>query len=223
MDGALVGGIEVDALEESRLRARAYGELSERERARLASMHDEAADRTLLGRHLLRTLVQELGPSGAGARPTADGCAETDEAIEVTARCGRCGNEHGRPTLPGRDLVASIAHSGPLVVAAVAPTFRASALGIDTEPWGTGLVQSSMLPDWVRHEALAKAAGTGIVAPLPLQAASWALHEIPTPNACTWLALAPPPRVSAGRGAARIRHRSSRPSDPRSEPPPAPA
>lgn len=166
------------------VRAAAFGDLGPDERARLERLPDVRADEFLLGRHLLRELVRmrtdEPGrditgegwrlyappnfpadagePIGDSARRPARGTAVP---IPVAARCPVCGGPHGRPVLVGHPLVASIAHGGGLVVAAVAPSTRVAALGVDVEALGDASPGDLSGPDGSRSEPGTADTGAG--------------------------------------------------------------
>jgi phosphopantetheinyl transferase len=103
--------------------------------------------RRIVGARLL--LVALLGADGA--------------TVSLRQRCDRCGGPHGQPRLalgdrPGPRV--SISHAGSIAVVALAPC----AVGVDVEPWRDDID----LHDWVRTEAIAKAAGRGLTdEPLP--------------------------------------------------------
>jgi 4'-phosphopantetheinyl transferase len=127
-----------------------------------------AADRTRqrLGAALLRCAVAEL-----------TGSAPADVVVDRT--CHRCGRPHGRPVLPGTHLHASVTHSGDLVGVALT---RTAPIGLDVERIAPidvhGLSRivldaGDKAPDlvgfytyWTRKEAVAKATGDGLAAPL---------------------------------------------------------
>jgi 4'-phosphopantetheinyl transferase len=126
-----------------------------------------AEDRTrqVLGALLLR--------HAAGA---ATGTAP--DRVRVERTCPKCAQPHGRPTLPGTGLHASITHSGDLVglaLTAVAP------VGLDVERISTvdvdGMSRMVLHADetadpatfftyWTRKEAIVKATGDGLGVPL---------------------------------------------------------
>jgi 4'-phosphopantetheinyl transferase len=100
------------------------------------------------------------------------------DRVVVERTCGRCAKPHGRPTLPGTGLHASITHSGDLVgvaLTAVAPVgldveqiYAVDVAGLsrlvlhaDETADGTGFFTY-----WTRKEAVVKATGDGLTVPL---------------------------------------------------------
>jgi 4'-phosphopantetheinyl transferase len=122
--------------------------------------------RQRLGAALLRCAVAEL-----------TGCSPADVVVDRT--CNRCGRPHGRPVLQGTHLHASVTHSGDLVGVALT---RTAPVGLDVERIAPidvhglspiVLDPDDMAPDlvgfytyWTRKEAVAKATGDGLAAPL---------------------------------------------------------
>ena len=141
------------------------------ERERLARFRRPADQARYLAAHALTRLV--LGP--LVGRPPA--------ALVFDRRC-RCGEQHGKPTLPnGPDF--SFTHGGDLVGVAVRVT--GGAIGLDVEPVRpltdmAGMVRHVSSPAelargapagldaffacWTGKEALLKATGEGIAAPM---------------------------------------------------------
>lgn len=140
---------------------------------------DADRDRFTIGVALSRVLLGEhLGVAPA--------------AVPLNRTCGRCGEPHGRPHLPGVDGVDfSVSHSGEVIaVAIVTSTGAAVRVGVDVEQIAVlrtpGLPHSVLSPAeraefdnlpetdqdpaffryWVRKEALVKATGDGLTAGL---------------------------------------------------------
>jgi phosphopantetheinyl transferase len=131
--------------------------------------------------------------------------------IRFSTDCEHCGGSHGKPRLPGRDVHFSLSHSGGLVVLALARGAGAVEVGVDVERESdrdidgiAGMVLAgperevlNALPAgerrrafhayWSRKEALLKATGHGLAAPMS------AIHVS---------APAEPPRVLAWEGEA---------------------
>jgi 4'-phosphopantetheinyl transferase len=150
-------------------RTRAQRLLGPAEAARAAeTAHAGRRDRFLLGRMLLRDLAADVG----GIPP---------EDVTVTAVCGRCGAEHGRPSLRWPDAAGpppsvTVASCAGLVVAALAPP--GVPVGVDVEPQRAssghestrradlatvlGGSSRSAVRRWVRAEAVLKADGRGL-------------------------------------------------------------
>jgi 4'-phosphopantetheinyl transferase len=118
------------------------GWLDERERQRYERFAADAdRARFLLGASLVRAA---LGLAH-GVRP---------DRVVLDRQCVDCGRGHGRPRITGSPIVASVAHSGALVVVATAPDGR---VGIDVEQTGRG--DHGEISRWVRQEAHRKAGG----------------------------------------------------------------
>lgn len=152
--------------------------LSAPERARWeAAASGEPGDRFLVGRMLLREL-------------SAESLQIPLEAVTVLAVCPSCGGPHGRPDIivdGAIPLRAGLSHTAGLVVAAVLPATRGSAMGIDVEAVagsserraaidalvppdlrgargarGHGHGTRGALRAWTRVEAVLKADGRGL-------------------------------------------------------------
>ena len=139
------------------------------ERQRCAAFHREAdRARYALGTALARlAAARELGVAA--------------DRVPLDRRCSRCGRPHGRPHLHGTGLQLSIAHSGDVVAIALT---RVAAAGVDVEELrdfdhaalarrvlspaeASGVASSAdFLRCWARKEALLKATGDGLAAPL---------------------------------------------------------
>lgn len=125
-------------------------------------------DRVMLGAVLLRL---------AAAR--AMGVEPGEVAVDRT--CDRCGDQHGRPRLPGSGLHASVSHSGDLVAVALT---AAGPVGVDVEavrpidfvavadrictPSERAEVRglTDFYTVWTRKEAVLKATGEGLARPM---------------------------------------------------------
>ncbi|SEP28807.1 4'-phosphopantetheinyl transferase family protein [Amycolatopsis saalfeldensis] len=120
------------------------------------------------------------------------------ETVVFDATCADCGKPHGRPRVPGADLVLSISHSGELIgVAATAGV----PVGLDVESSSrradASLIEYALspaeqealagLPDtersaaffvyWTRKEAVMKATGKGLK--IPLQSITFSPYNAP--------------------------------------------
>ncbi|MDG4793470.1 4'-phosphopantetheinyl transferase superfamily protein [Micromonospora sp. WMMD1082] len=139
--------------------------LSPVESARAARLRQpEDRVRQVLGAALLRLAAASQTEASAGA-------------VVVDRTCSRCAEAHGRPTLPGTGLHASITHSGGLVGLALT---RAAPVGLDVERVSgidiEGLSPSVLhaseraespnpsgfLTYWTRKEAVVKTTGDGL-------------------------------------------------------------
>lgn len=142
--------------------------LDPRERGRLQGYrHPADAGRFLAGDSLLRAAVAEM----EGRSP---------DEVRVNRTCGRCGEPHGQPRLPGGTWQASITHAGRWVGVALCRR----TVGIDVEsplslervrgleefvvgPDGPpGLSAAELLRVWVRKEAALKCWGVGLAEPM---------------------------------------------------------
>lgn len=104
------------------------------------------------------------------------------EDIVVDRTCATCGEQHGRPRIVGRELHASIAHSGGFVAVALSDV---AAVGVDIEVVGDRRYEP-LLDDvctpaershvrsredfyayWTRKESVLKALGVGLEVPMP--------------------------------------------------------
>ena len=142
--------------------------LSVREVQRAARYH-QARDRrrAVLGAALLRGAVGEA----LGIEP---------HRVVVERCCDECGADHGRPTLPGTGLHASVSHSGDVVLVALS---RGAPVGVDVEQLGQRFTaadahlvtaphepvptdERGFMTSWTRKEAVAKATGEGVRCPM---------------------------------------------------------
>ncbi|GAA4241002.1 4'-phosphopantetheinyl transferase superfamily protein [Actinomadura meridiana] len=128
--------------------------------------------RFVTGRFLARTVLAEA----TGLDP---------KTIRFTTDCPHCGGAHGKPRLSGTELDFSLSHSGDRVVVAVT---EGAEVGVDVEEEGDRDVDRlaemvlagperaalAATPDpkrgfhryWTRKEALLKATGHGLAAPM---------------------------------------------------------
>lgn len=160
--------------------------LDETEHGRhLAYRQDLDKRRFLTGRVLAKTLAAErLG--------------RAVEDIKFDSSCEDCGKPHGRPRVPGADLMLSISHSGDLIgVAATSGT----PVGLDVETEkrraDSSLIEYALSPAeqreleglsdderakafftyWTRKEAVMKATGKGLK--IPLQSLTFSAYNTP--------------------------------------------
>ncbi len=136
--------------------------LGELDRERTAGLRRARLKQFVLGRVLLRRLVEELFPDATGwtVQPGV---------------CPRCGERHAGVELVGVPARASVAYAEGLVVAAVAPSETVSRLGIDVERDAhdqeraeelrrlIGASRENVLRRWTRVEAVLKADGRGLL------------------------------------------------------------
>lgn len=132
--------------------------LGDRERARADRLLTPAAATASV---LARVLVRLAAATGLDDDPAA---------VDVRARCPRCGGPHGPPWVPDLPWRWSVAHGGELVIVAVAPD--GGPVGVDVEPRGTAVpagfaaADRDRLARWVEVEAVTKLAGDGLTVPL---------------------------------------------------------
>jgi len=141
--------------------------LSTAERDRLAGLRREIdQNRSAVGAVLLRLAAADR----LGVEPAE---------VPVERHCPDCERPHGKPSLPGTGLYVSISHSGDRVAVAVT---TAGPVGVDVEEIGAvdpaelarlvlGPGESATTPElfltyWTRKEAVVKATGDGLRAPL---------------------------------------------------------
>ncbi|MFI7065176.1 hypothetical protein ACIBL3_29575 [Kribbella sp. NPDC050124] len=129
--------------------------LDDQERSRVARCAGEAdRGRMLLGAALLRAAAGSL----LGVAPAE---------LTVDRTCADCGRGHGRPSVLGADLDASVSHSGQVV--AVAILVGGGRVGVDVERLD-GRPKADVLA-WTIGEARFKAGG----------GSGLAVHELPPP------------------------------------------
>ncbi|WP_157970553.1 4'-phosphopantetheinyl transferase family protein [Nakamurella deserti] len=130
---------------------------------RIAALRrDEDRARTTLGIVLAKvTVANELGIAA--------------NSVVIERLCSQCGGDHGKPRTAGAEF--SVAHSGDLVIVAVS---RHAPVGVDVETTARfdesvsaalGLTEvtgpaAEIATEWCRREAVAKATGHGVAAPL---------------------------------------------------------
>ncbi|MHA6626219.1 4'-phosphopantetheinyl transferase family protein [Pseudonocardia sichuanensis] len=159
--------------------------LDDHERDRLARFRRPADQARYLAAHALVRLVLAEAAAGPAAALVFD-------------RTCRCGAQHGKPVLPGGPGF-SLTHAGDLVGVAVHPP---GPVGLDVEqvreltdlaamaahacsPRETVPDAESFFTLWTRKEALLKAAGTGLAAPMsaitlgPSGVLDWAGEDAP--------------------------------------------
>ncbi|WP_245592453.1 4'-phosphopantetheinyl transferase family protein [Actinomadura rifamycini] len=156
---------------------------------RFARAEDKA--RFVTGRFLARTVLA----ARTGLAPAS---------IAFTTECPHCGADHGKPRLPGHDVDFSLSHSGDRVVLAVADGVQ---VGVDVERESDRDIDrlaemvlaaperdalAALTPEgrkrafhvyWSRKEAVLKATGHGLAAPMT------ALHLSPpdtAPELLSW-------------------------------------
>ncbi|MBB4688084.1 4'-phosphopantetheinyl transferase family protein [Amycolatopsis jiangsuensis] len=160
--------------------------LDDIERGRFEAYRQEIDRRRFLtGRVLAKTLTaQRLG----GA----------PEDVRFDSTCADCGKPHGRPRVPGSELVLSISHSGELIGLAATDGVP---LGLDVETSNrkadASLVEYALSPAerqavaglsddersaaffvyWTRKEAVMKATGKGLK--IPLQSITFSRYDGP--------------------------------------------
>ena len=142
--------------------------LSAAELDRRARFHRrEDRDRFTLAAALLRVVLAERFESA----PTE---------IQVDRTCDRCGEQHGRPRVPGYPVELSVSHSGEFAAVAVS---TAGPTGIDVEHarpldhrslWGDvfgpeddeARSLAAFYRGWTRKESILKATGVGLALPM---------------------------------------------------------
>ncbi len=160
--------VEVWSVDLGRERPEHVRLLSASERKRRAGLRREA-DRTRF------TLGSVLAKVAVGRR-----LGFAPERVVIDRTCDHCGRQHGRPTLPGCSLALSISHSADRVLFALT---EGVPVGVDVERVRAdidpaGLAQRVLAPGeaarsaaeffryWVRKEAMVKATGDGLRAPM---------------------------------------------------------
>ncbi|GAA3582788.1 4'-phosphopantetheinyl transferase superfamily protein [Amycolatopsis ultiminotia] len=160
--------------------------LDELERGRFEAYRQEIDQRRFLtGRVLAKTLTAQR----LGGEP---------ESVRFDSTCADCGKPHGRPQVPGSDLVLSISHSGNLIGLAATDGVP---VGLDVETSNRtadpSLVEYALSPEeqqavaglsdeersaaffvyWTRKEAVMKATGKGLK--IPLQSITFSRYDAP--------------------------------------------
>ena len=139
---------------------------------------------------------------------------QTVRRLGVDRGCPTCAEPHGKPSV-GHGVHLSVSHAGALVVVAVT---RVAPVGVDLEPttreahaqaaarWACAPEESARIAEasdalryWIRKEAVVKATGEGLTAPLadvrvsPPREPARFLHWTGRPaQACTLIDLNPP-------------------------------
>jgi 4'-phosphopantetheinyl transferase len=149
--------------------------LDDRERARAERLsRPEDRARTVLAAALVRLVgarALHLDPVGP----------DTVRRLDVDRRCPSCAELHGKPSI-GNGVHLSVSHAGELVMVAVS---RVAPVGVDVEPatrgahaqvaarWACAAEERAQIADardalryWIRKEAIVKATGEGLAAPL---------------------------------------------------------
>ncbi|RJQ87079.1 4'-phosphopantetheinyl transferase family protein [Amycolatopsis panacis] len=160
--------------------------LDDIERGRFEAYRQEIDRRRFLtGRVLAKTLTAQR----LGGEP---------ESVRFDSTCEDCGKPHGRPRVPGADLVLSISHSGELIGLAATDGVP---VGLDVETSNrkaeASLVEYALSPAeqqavaglsdeeraaaffvyWTRKEAVMKATGKGLK--IPLQSITFSRYDAP--------------------------------------------
>lgn len=138
------------------------GLLCESDRERAEALTPKRRAGLLAGRLLIHALVAEQFPHATGWSV-------------VPRRCPRCGQPHAGPEVQGVPALASLSHSGGMVVAALAPSTQVCRLGVDVEldvvdgernedlQRLLGHSTERVLRRWTRVEAVLKADGRGLL------------------------------------------------------------